>query len=255
MNGHIPGVLHMDIKAAFPSVAKGRLLNLMKVRQMHGDLVRWTGSFPSKSNVEMIIEGNAIQRHQVEAGVPQGSPVSPISFAIYTSGMIKWVEEYVSQAEGLSIEDYYGWVATGSDVNHVVTILERCTAKGIEWVSRRGLQFDTVKNEAALFTRRPGHSIHLRPKLNAIIRVGNGIIRFNTQATRLLGVWMDAHLTFKEQHNRCMKKARAAGARFRTFTVTYGVVPESIRAVQVACVQTVALYGSELWWDPREVGR
>jgi len=30
---------------------------------------------------------------------------------------------------------------------------------------------------------------------------------------------------------------------------------ESIRAVQVAFVQAVALYGSELWWDPREVGR
>jgi len=29
-DGHIAGVLLMDIKAAFPSVAKGRLVNLMK---------------------------------------------------------------------------------------------------------------------------------------------------------------------------------------------------------------------------------
>jgi hypothetical protein len=36
--GHITGVLLMDIKAAFPSVAKGRLVNLMKVRQTDGDL-------------------------------------------------------------------------------------------------------------------------------------------------------------------------------------------------------------------------
>jgi hypothetical protein len=66
---------------------------------------------------------------------------------------------------------------------------------------------------------------------------------------------MDAHLTFKEHHNRCMKKARAAEARLRTLTKTYGVVPESVRAVQVACIQAVALYGSELWWDPKEIGR
>jgi len=52
-----------------------------------------------------------------------------------------------------------------------------------------------------------------------------------------------------------MKKARAAEARLRTLTKTYGVDPESVRAVKVACVQAVALYGSELWWDPREVGR
>ena len=72
----------------------------------------------------------------MEAGVPQGSPVSPILFAIYTSGRIKWVEEYVSEAEGLSFIDDLGWMATGSDVNHVVSILERCAAKSIELASR-----------------------------------------------------------------------------------------------------------------------
>ena len=38
-DGHIAGVLPLDIEAAFQSVAKGRLVNLMKVRQMDGDLI------------------------------------------------------------------------------------------------------------------------------------------------------------------------------------------------------------------------
>jgi hypothetical protein len=211
-NGHITGVLLMDIKAAFPRVAKGRLLNLMKVRQMDGDLIQWTESYLSERPVEMVLEGNAMDRHPVDAGVPQGSPVSPVLFTIYTSGQIKWVEEYVS-AKGLSFVDDLGWVATGSDVNQVVTILERCAAKSIELASRRGLQFDTATTEAALFTHRRGHKNHLWPKLTAKIRVGDGFIRFNRQATRWLGVWMDAHLTLKEHHNRCMKKARAPEAR------------------------------------------
>jgi len=66
---------------------------------------------------------------------------------------------------------------------------------------------------------------------------------------------MDAHLTFKEQHNRCMEKASAAEARLRTLTKMYGVVPASVRAIQIACVQAVALYWSELWWDPKAVVR
>jgi hypothetical protein len=169
-------VLLKDIKAAFPFMAKGRLVNLMKVREMDGDLVRWTESFLSERTVEMIIEGNAMDRHPAEVGVPQGSPVSPILFAIYTSGLIKWVEEYVSEAEGLSFVDDLGWVATGSDVNHVVSILERCAAKSFKRASRRGLQFDTAKTEAALFTRRRGHRKHPRPKLTAKIRVGSGSI-------------------------------------------------------------------------------
>jgi hypothetical protein len=175
-------MLLMDIKVAFPSVAKGRLVNLMKVRQMDGNLIWWTESFLSETTVEMVIKGNAMERHPVEAGVPHSSPGSPILFAIYTSGLIKWVEEYAS-AEGLSVDDDLGWVATGSDVNQVVTILERCAAKGIEWASRRGLQFDTAKIEEAQFTRRWGQKKHLRPKLTAKIRVGDGFIRFNRQAT------------------------------------------------------------------------
>jgi len=159
-DGNITGVLLMDIKAAFPSIAKGRLVNGMKAKHIDGDLIRWTESFLPESTVEMIIEGNTMTRHPVEAGVLQGSPTSPILFAIYTSRLIKWVEEYVA-AEGLLFVHDLGWVATGSNVNQVVTKLEECSAKSIEWASRRGLQFDTAKTEAALFTRRRGHTKHL----------------------------------------------------------------------------------------------
>jgi len=126
----------------------------MMVRQMDGDIIRWTESFLSERTVEMVIDGNAMERHPVEVGFPQGSSESPILFAIYKSGLIEWVEEIVSEAEGLSFIDNLGWVATGCDVNHVVSILERCAAKRIEGASRRGLQFATANTEAALFTRR-----------------------------------------------------------------------------------------------------
>jgi len=49
-----------------------------------------------------------------------------------------------------------------------------------------------------------------------------------------------------------MKKGSAAEPRLRSLTQTYGVVPPCERAVQIACVQAVARYGSEFWWDPKE---
>ena len=91
--------------------------------------------------------------------------------------------------------------------------------------------------------------------VTAKIKVGDGFVRFNKEATRWLGGWMDAHLTFKEHHNRCMKKARAAEARLRALTRMHGIIPERVRAIQFACIQAVALYGSELWWDQKETGR
>jgi hypothetical protein len=66
---------------------------------------------------------------------------------------------------------------------------------------------------------------------------------------------MNAQLTLKEHNTRCMERARAAEARLPTLRKMYRVVPESVRAVEVACFQAVALYGSELRWDPNETSR
>jgi len=112
----------------------------------------------------MFIEGNVLQSHPVKSGVPPGSSISLIRFVIHTAGLIKWVELRV-QAEGPSFVDDFGWVVSGNNVKLVVEKLEACAAESIEWASRRDIQFDTAKTDAALFTRRRGPEKHLRPKL------------------------------------------------------------------------------------------
>lgn len=89
----------------------------------------------------------------------------------------------------------------------------------------------------------------------ATIGAGDDYVLFNSEVKRWLGVWMDTNLTFEEHHNSCMKKAKTAKAKHRMLTKTYGVISDSIRAVQIVCVQVVALYESELRSDPQEVGR
>jgi hypothetical protein len=158
---HITGVLLMDINAAFWSVAKGTLVNLMKVSQMDGELIRWTESCVRKRPVVITIERNAVESHPLEAVVTQGSPESPILFAIYTAGLIKCVGQCISESEWLTIVNDLGCVATGRDVIQVVTIRKRYAANSIMWASRWGLQLDMAKTEAALFTRRGGNSKHL----------------------------------------------------------------------------------------------
>ena len=45
---------------------------------------------------------------------------------------------------------------------------------------------------------------------------------------------MDAHLTFKEHHSRCMKKAKAAEACLRSLKKTDGVVSPGVREDRIA---------------------
>ena len=62
-NGHITGILLMGNKAAFASVARGRLVNTMMVRQMIGDLEHWTEGCLWETMVQVGIE--AIPRKDI----------------------------------------------------------------------------------------------------------------------------------------------------------------------------------------------
>jgi len=66
---------------------------------------------------------------------------------------------------------------------------------------------------------------------------------------------MDANMTLKKDHNRCPKNASTAEARLRSLIRTHGVVRTCIRAVLIACVQAIGLYGSELGLDSKEHSR
>jgi len=131
--GSVAGVLLMNIKAALPSVGRGRLVHTLKGKGIDRGHIRWTASFLSDRTIEMVIEGNVMERRPVEAGIRPCSPVSPILFAIYTSGLIKWVEESVSGIESLSFVDSVEWMASGSDISEVVRKPEFCARESIDW--------------------------------------------------------------------------------------------------------------------------
>jgi hypothetical protein len=55
-------------------------------------------------------------------------------------------------------------------------------------------------------------------------------------------------LTLKDHTKRTLAKARKAQNRVRSLMVKTGLNPGGCQRIQVAAVQAVALYGSELWW-------
>jgi len=138
--------------------------------------------------------------------------------------------------------DNIEWVAIRKDVNQLVIKLKAYAVEGIERANIRGLQFDTATTKAERCTFMKSYQKHLWPKLTTKIMVGNCVIRFNTEGTWWLGVRMDAHLTLKALHNRCMEMARAAEARLRALTRMQGMVPVRVTAIQTACIPAVALY-------------
>ena len=89
----LAAALFMDVKEAFDHVSKRQLLTRMIELGIDGDLVTWTGSFLIDRKVQLVIDGHDNKEKEIETGIPQGFPVSPILFLIYISGVFNKISE------------------------------------------------------------------------------------------------------------------------------------------------------------------
>jgi hypothetical protein len=78
--------------------------------------------------------------------------------------------------------------------------------------------------------------------------VGDREVLFNKEVTGWLGVRLDSQLTLKEHHAIRLKKGKNTMSRLRRLTGQVGLSPVNCRKVMTACVQSVAMFGAELWW-------
>jgi len=137
----IAGALLMDVKSALNNVSRGHL-------------VRWIESFVSDRKVHLVLNGQEGGTHEVETGIPQGSPVSPILSTVYLSGLFGYVEERVPGVKALSFVDDVAWTTEGDTEDDISRTLEQAAAAAQDWAEANAVSFDTEKTEAILLSRR-----------------------------------------------------------------------------------------------------
>ena len=251
--GGVAAALMMDVKAAFPSVSRDCLMSKMRKMELNEDLVQWTGSFLSERRVRMVVDGQEGEEFEITTGLPQGSPASPILFAVYLAEIHDAVTSEVEGSMALSFVDDVTWLVVGENVAHAIQRLESCARRALGWAEKNAVEFEVAKTEAILFSKKKKHA---RERVRQRVRVGDRSFHFNKEATRWLGVWLDSSLTLRENQRRCIGRARRAEARLRRLVGGNGIPPASARALQMAIIHGSMLYGTELtWMGQREMAR
>lgn len=80
----------------------------------------------------------------------------------------------------------------------------------------------------------------------AKITVPKHTMRFNSEARRWLRVYLNIGLQFTEHYNRTLERIKEAEDWVRRLTSTRCLAAEFVRKIQVAAVERVTLYGTEL---------
>jgi len=138
MEGHITGVLLMDMKACVLSVGRGRLIHMISGKGTDRDLIWWTACYLTDWMVVMVIVGNDMQIQSVEAGIPQASQVSPnplynVHVRPHELGWGESLRRWRSVLHGR-----LGHVSTGNNANQVIRKPEACARGNIDGVQSKG---------------------------------------------------------------------------------------------------------------------
>ena len=85
----IYSVVFMDVAGAFNNVHVKRLLHNLRKRRVPDFIVRWAESFLSERSTNLRVNGMDSKKISIEAGVPQGSPISPILYLFYNADLLE----------------------------------------------------------------------------------------------------------------------------------------------------------------------
>jgi hypothetical protein len=87
--GKVTSALTFDIKGYFDFVNHNRLLCELRRKNLPLEYIKWTASFLANRQAAICLDGSIGEMKPVDNGIPQGSPVSPILAAFYSSELLE----------------------------------------------------------------------------------------------------------------------------------------------------------------------
>ena len=241
----IATVLSMDISGAFDHVVRDRMIHILRGKGVPASIVGWVQSFMSDRRTTLVFDGQESAPLEVAAGIPQGSPISPILFLFYNSELLDICNPQTMRVHGLGFVDDVNLVAWGSTTRGNCDNLERLHGGCLEWARRHGAKFAPEKYELMHLTQRPR-----RFDTTQALQLGEVTIK-PTRAVRVLGLHLDPSLRWTAHKEKTLgRMATQMNALTRLTGSTWGLPMLQARQVYTMVVRPAMAYAAHVWHQP-----
>lgn len=239
---YVATILSLDVEGAFDNVNSKRLLHNLEAKGIPEYIIRWVSSFIEDRSTTLLFGGKMTATRKIHAGIPQGSPISPILFLFFNGPLLEKIERLGLKATAIGFVDDVNLLAYGRSTRDTCDTLTKAHRECEAWAKTHGATFAPQKYELIHLTRQPR-----RHDMAASITIqGNAV---TPQADiRILGMRIDSklrwgpHLTqIEKKHAKQMLALSTLGAS------TWGATFARARQVYSAVIRSSIAYGAPIW--------
>ena len=245
-SGYHAALILFDISGFFDHIDTGRTRDILEKKGFPSTLVKWVFSFLTDRSASIRLDATTLAPFKVPDGTPQGSPLSPIISAIYTSFLLSLSSTWTHSSLSLYVDDGAILAISATPKSACEKAISKLE-QSLRWLDTNGLQADAEKTEIMIFSP----SRYRGPKWDTAYTDPSGA-RHNIRPTsrlRYLGFYLTPTLDWRPHVSIMAMRARST---IRGLSI----LGNSIRGldllhwkqVYLMYVIPILTYGAEVWY-------
>ncbi|KAH7472001.1 hypothetical protein FOMA001_g13208 [Fusarium oxysporum f. sp. matthiolae] len=239
-NRKVVSLVSFDVKGAYNGVFKDRLLQRLEARGIPKGLIRWIDAFCPYCTATITVNGYiSALRELPQAGLPQGSPLSPILFLFFNADLVQSRID-LNGGSIAFVDDYLAWV-TGPTAEDNREGIQAIIDRALDWERRSGAIFECDKTTIVHFARVIDRTSRIP------FTIKGDVIKPKRKA-KILGVIMDAGLRFKKHMAEAATRGLTAAMCLRRLRM---LSPRTARQLFTATAAPAMDYASVVWSHAR----
>ena len=188
------GAIFMDLSKAFDCIRHDLLIAKLHAYGFSREALLLVYSYLENRQQRVKINGSFSNYKHLQLGVPQGSVLGPLFFNIYINDLLLSIQE----TELCNYADDTTIYTCDMHLENVISRLENDSQIIIEWFANNYMKLNEDKCHFMVFGVKTDEDIR--------INIGNCTVK-NSHEEKLLGVLIDANLSFEKHVSNICRKA------------------------------------------------